>query len=244
MSVKLGVNIDHIATLRQARRSVEPDPIAAAKVAKSAGADMIVCHLRKDRRHIQEEDLRLLRRQVKVPVHLEIAADDDAVRAAIEAKVHSVCLVPEEPGEVTTQGGLQLNGGNTKSLESAVEKLKKAGIGISIFIDPEAAAIRTAYKLGADTVELCTSAYAGATGKRAQEEELEKLALAGHLAHELGLAFHAGHDLSYDNVGPVAKIPHLEALNIGFSIVSRSVFTGLRQAVAEMRGLLNTKGTK
>jgi pyridoxine 5-phosphate synthase len=244
MSVKLGVNIDHIATLRQARRADEPDPIAAAKVAKTAGADMIVCHLRKDRRHIQEEDLKLLRKQVKAPVHLEIAADEDAVRAAIETKVHSVCIVPEQPGEVTTQGGLRLNGDNSKALESAIEKLKKAGIGISIFVDPEPAAIRAAYKLGADTVELCTSGYAGATGKKAQEEELERLALAGHLAHELGLAFHAGHDLTYDNVGPVAKIPHLEALNIGFSIISRSVFTGLRQAVSEMRGLLNTKDRK
>lgn len=241
MSVKLGVNIDHIATLRQARKASDPDPIEAAKVARAAGADMIVCHLRGDRRHIQEQDLELLRRMVKVPLHLEIASSEEAVKAAIEGKVHSVCLVPERAGEVTTEGGMKLNGEHLKGIEASVQKLKKAGIGVSIFVDPDPAPIRAAYKLGADTVELCTTAYAAATGKKAQEDELEKLALASQLAVELGLAVHAGHDLNYHNVGPVAKLGNIEALNIGFSIISRAVFTGLRQAVAEMRQLLNSK---
>lgn len=235
--VKLGVNIDHVATLRQARRDVDPDPVAAALVCRQAGADMIVTHLRRDRRHIQDEDLFKLCR-LKGETHLEIAPAAEMVAAALKAKPASVCLVPENPREVTTEGGLDLKGVD-KELAKAVKKLKAVGIEVSLFIDPEASCVRCAKALGADTVELCTTAYAGAKGKNKVRAELERLELAGYLAQELGLALHAGHGLGYHNVQGVARIPNLAALNIGFSIVARSVFMGLKAAVAEMKGLIS-----
>ncbi len=238
MNVKLGVNIDHIATLRQARRASEPDPLAAAKVARSAGADMIVAHLRSDRRHIQEQDLLELKKQLKVPLHLEMAATREMVDFALKLKPHSVCVVPEEPSEVTTTGGLNITNGNLKGLGPVVEKLKAGGLGVSLFVDPDPVPIRNAFKLGADTVELCTTAYARVSGKLQQKAELERLELAAYLAQELGLIIHAGHDLAYHNAAPVAKIAGMDTLNIGYSIVSRAVFTGLRQAVAEMKTIL------
>lgn len=238
MSVKLGVNIDHIATLRQARKASDPDPLSAAKVARSAGADMIVAHLRGDRRHIQEEDLVEIRRQLKAPLHLEMAASKEMVQFALRLKPHSVCIVPESPKEVTTQGGLKIDSDGNKNLHEAIESLKKAGIGVSLFVDPDPIPVRMAFKLGADTVELCTTEFARSSGKLRQKEELERLELAAYLAQELGLEVHAGHDLAYDNALAIAKIPGMECLNIGFSIISRAMFTGLRQAVAEMKAIL------
>ena len=238
MSVKLGVNIDHIATLRQARKGADPDPVSAAKTSLEAGADMIVTHLRLDRRHIQEEDLLRLRRQIKAPLHLEMSAAQEMLRIAAKVRPDSVCLVPERPGEITTQGGLNLKSDNLKSLESLVKKLKKSGIGVSLFIDPDALSVRLAKNLEADCVELCTSSYANAQGQHKQLQELEKLQLAGYLARELKLALHAGHALDYHNVAPVARIPEMEALNIGFSIVSHAVFVGLEKAVREMKRLI------
>lgn len=238
MNVKLGVNIDHVATLRQARREVDPDPVAAARVCKTSGADMIVCHLRQDRRHIQDEDLEKLRKMVKSSIHLEMAGTPEMVQAALKIKPDSVCIVPENPNEVTTQGGLNLKSDNLQSLKHSVHKLKAAGIEVSLFIDPDPASVRAAKGLGADTVELCTSSYAKVMGKHLQTEELEKLELAGYLAHELGLHLHAGHGLDYHNVAPVARIPHMEAVNIGFSIMSRAMFVGLKTAVVEMKRLI------
>lgn len=238
MAVKLGVNIDHIATLRQARRSVDPEPVAAAKVACTSGADLIVCHLRSDRRHIQDEDLFKLRKEVKTTLHLEMADTPEMVGIALKAKPDSVCIVPESAKEVTTQGGLNVKSGSQAGLEKTIKKLTGAGIGVSLFVDPDAVSIRIAKNIGADTIELCTTSYAGVQGKLKQNAEIEKLELAAYLAHELGLELHAGHDLDYHNVVPVARIPHMECLNIGFAIIARAIFTGLRPAVAEMKKLI------
>lgn len=235
--VKLGVNIDHIATLRQARKDIDPDPTAAAQVAKSAGADMIVVHLRKDRRHIQDEDLFKLCR-LKGETHLEIANDPEMLAAALKAKPGSVCIVPERAGEVTTEGGLNLEAAKRAGLEKAIARLKGAGIEVSLFIDAGAVNVRMAKAMGADTVELCTTAYASADGKARQKAELEKLALAAYLAEEMGLAIHAGHGLDYHNAHAVARLPNMGALNIGFSIIARSVFVGLKAAVTEMKQLI------
>ena len=231
--VKLGVNIDHVATLRQARRDVDPDPVAAALVCRQAGADMIVTHLRQDRRHIQDEDLFKLCK-LKGDTHLEMADNPSMLSIALRAKPGSVCIVPENPREVSTEGGLNLKEGR-RSLGKTVAKLKRTGIEVSLFIDPSAHSVRAAKNLGADTVELCTTAYCLAQGKNKIKAELEKLELAGYLSSEMGLNFHAGHGLNYHNVGAVAQIPRLAALNIGFSIIARSVFVGLKVAVSEMK---------
>jgi pyridoxine 5-phosphate synthase len=236
-AVKLGVNIDHIATLRQARRDIDPDPAAAATVCRQAGADMIVCHLRQDRRHIQDADLFRLC-ALKGDTHLELAAVPEMLAIALKAKPDSVCLVPESPREVTTQGGLDIRA-QAKAVGRAVERLKKAGIAVSLFVDPEAANVRLAKSLGADMVELCTSAYAEAEGKIRRAAELERLELAGYLADEMGLQLHAGHALDYHNVRPIAEIPHMATLNIGFAVIARSVFVGLKTAVLEMKLLLS-----
>ncbi|MBI5240839.1 MAG: pyridoxine 5'-phosphate synthase [Elusimicrobia bacterium] len=236
-TVKLGVNIDHVATLRQARRDVDPDPVAAAGVCRQAGADMIVCHLRQDRRHIQDADLFKLC-DLKGETHLELSTAPEMVALALKARPDSVCLVPESPREITTQGGINLKT-QAKAVGRAVERLKKADIEVSLFIDPEAGSVRLSKSLGADLVELCTSAYAEAPGKNRRAAELERLELAGYLADEMGLGIHAGHALNYHNVRPVARIPRLGALNIGFAIVARSVFVGLKTAVLEMKLLLS-----
>ncbi|MFA6317085.1 MAG: pyridoxine 5'-phosphate synthase [Elusimicrobiota bacterium] len=235
---KLGVNIDHIATLRQARRESEPDPAAAARVCKTAGADMIVCHLRKDRRHIQDYDLLRLC-ELKGETHLELSSDPEMVAVALKAKPSSVCLVPETPREVTTLGGLKFGEAADKALEAAVKKLKASGIEVSLFIDPDPVSVRRAKALGADAVELCTTAYAAAREKKKAAAELETLALAGYLAHEMEMTLHAGHALDYHNARAVSRLPHMACLNIGFAIVSRSVFVGLKSAVAEMKQLVS-----
>jgi len=238
MAIKLGVNIDHIATLRQARREVDPDPLVAARVARQAGADLIVCHLRADRRHVQEEDLKGLRKMMKSGLHVELSSAPEMVRIGAKIKPDWVCFVPETPSEITTEGGLQLKGGQAATLEKSIKKLKKVGVGVSLFVDPEAVAVRMAHNLGADAVELNTDSYAKAVGKHKQRTELEKLELAAYLATELKLELHAGHALDYTNVGPVAQIPNLKCLNIGFSIIARSVFTGLKGAVSEMKKII------
>jgi pyridoxine 5-phosphate synthase len=234
--VKLGVNIDHIATLRQARKDIDPDPVAAAQVAKSAGADMIVCHLRADRRHIQDEDLFKLCK-LKGETHVEVSADPEMVGIVLKAKPGSVCIVPERPGEVTTEGGLDMKA-NKAALEKAISRFKAAGIEVSLFIDPSAETVRAAKVLGADTVELCTTAYATAEGKSKRQSELENLALATQLAAEMELTVHAGHGLDYHTAEAVARIPNMAALNIGFAIIARSVFSGLKAAVSEMKGIV------
>jgi pyridoxine 5-phosphate synthase len=237
MAIKLGVNIDHIATLRQARKEVDPDPLAAAKVCKSAGADFIVTHLRQDRRHIQDADLLKLRRGGKFNLHLEMANVPELVRIALKVQPDSVCIVPESPGEVTTQGGLNFR--SPKSIAKTVERLKKAGMEVSLFVDPDAGSVRMAKSLGADIVEICSSEYSRVYGGRLQAAELEKIELAGYLANELGLTLHAGHGLDYHNAAKVAAVPHMVCLNIGYSIITRAVFKGLSAAVTEMKKVIN-----
>lgn len=234
--IKLGVNIDHVATLRQARKDIDPDPIAAAQVARQAGADIIVCHLRRDRRHIQDDDLAKLCR-LKGETHIELADDPKMIAAILKARPTSVCLVPERPGEVSTEGGLDVVR-NFKSLQKTTARLKKAGLEVSLFIAPEAPNVRAARNIGADVVEFDTSDYTAATTKPGQKTELERLELATYMAWEMGLTVHAGHGLDYHNVAAIARVPHMAALNIGFSIVARSVFVGFKSAVGEMRRLV------
>jgi len=234
MRIKLGVNIYHVATLRQARKGVDPDPVLAARACWEAGADMIVCHLRQDRRHVQDEDVLRLRKQSKLPLHLEMSSAAEMLKVAVKVKPQSVCIVPERSGEVTTEGGLKVSDGD-KALRKAIADLQKAGIEVSLFVEPTADAVRAAKKLGANTVELCTTAYATASVPSKAKQELEALQLAVYLAKEMGLNVHAGHALDYHNAKPVAEIPGVEALNIGFSIISRAMFVGLKTAVAEMK---------
>ncbi len=234
--VKLGINVDHIATLRQARKEKNPDPIEAARVALTSGADMIVMHLRHDRRHIQEEDVRRIREEVKAPIHLEMAVTKEMEKIALKIRPDSVCLVPEFPNEVTTQGGLNLNG-KTGELKRIISSISGAGIEVSLFVNPEPQDIRAAHNFGADTIEICTSVYAESWGKKIQAQELEKIQLASFLVKELGMNLHAGHGLDYYNVVPIANIDGMDCLNIGFSIISRAVFVGLKNAVAEMKRL-------
>ncbi|HBL16583.1 MAG TPA: pyridoxine 5'-phosphate synthase [Elusimicrobia bacterium] len=242
MQIKLGVNIDHVATLRQARQEMDPDPVVAARIARGAGADLIVAHLRQDRRHVVERDLQELRKLLKTGLHLELANVPEMIRIGLSVRPDWICIVPESPDEVTTQGGLSLKADKAAALEKTIKQIKRAGVGVSLFVDPEALGVRMAHNLGADAVELCTAEYASAVGKHHQTTELEKLELAGYLAHELKLELHAGHGLDYTNVVPVAQIPDMACLNIGFSIVSRSIFTGFKLAVAEMKKLVSSVG--
>jgi pyridoxine 5-phosphate synthase len=238
-SVKLGVNIDHIATLRQARKETNPDPVEAAKVAISGGADIIVMHIRGDRRHIQETDLERIRKEVKCYMHLEMAATEEMRNIALKYMPDSVCIVPERLGEVTTEGGLNLkNKENIKEIEKTIKVLSDKGIEISLFLDPEPNDIRMAYKLKADTVEICTRRYAESWGRKNQAKELERIQLASYLVKELNMKLHAGHGLDYYNVRPIAKIDGMECLNIGFSIITRAIFVGLKDAVKQMKDII------
>ncbi|HOW88700.1 MAG TPA: pyridoxine 5'-phosphate synthase [Elusimicrobiales bacterium] len=236
-NVKLGVNIDHVATIRNARNEKNPDTVEATRVALSSGADMVVMHLRGDRRHIKDDDLERVRREVKGLIHLEMAATPEMEKIALRVRPDSVCLVPEAPGEVTTQGGLKMTGKLTE-LERIVRGLSKSGIEVSLFVDPEPQPIRAAHNIGADSVELCTSKYSESWGKKLQAKELETLQLASFLVKELKMGLHAGHGLDYYNVVPVARIEGMDCLNIGYSIISRAVFVGLKSAVTEMKRLM------
>jgi pyridoxine 5-phosphate synthase len=236
-NIKLGVNIDHIATLRNARNEKNPDPVEATRVALSSGGDMVVMHLRGDRRHIKDSDLERVRAEVKGLLHLEMAATTEMEKIALKVRPDSVCIVPEAPGEITTQGGLKLSG-KQAGLEKVIRSLSGSGIEVSLFLDPEPQAIRAAHNIGADSVELCTSAYAGSWGRKLQAKELETLQLASFLVKELKMGLHAGHGLDYYNVVPVARIEGMDCLNIGYSIISRAMFTGLKHAVSEMKRLM------
>lgn len=236
-NVKLGVNIDHIATLRNARGEKNPDTVEAARVVYTSGGDMVVMHLRQDRRHIQDSDVERVRHEVKGLIHLEMAATSEMEKIALRVRPDSVCLVPEGPRELTTQGGMKLDK-KTPELEKIIKNLSKAGIEVSVFTDPEPGAIRAAHNMGADAIELCTSKYSEAWGKKLQAKELEKLQLAGYLVKELEMELHAGHGLDYYNVVPVARIEGMDCLNIGFSIISRGLFVGLKSAVSEMKRLI------
>ena len=238
MKVKLGVNIDHIATLRQARRATRPDPLDAAAIALSAGADYIVVHIRKDQRHIHVNDVAQLCKLFAKHMHVECAVSDFAQQVVLKYKPYSVCLVPELPGEVTTTGGLNFTPAIQKKLAVAIKKLHQKHILVSLFVNPCAADLRIAAKMGADMVELCTRSYSEAKTAKEQKEHLQELALSALLAKELGLEVHAGHGLNYRNVLAVADIGEFSCLNIGFSIVERALFTGLPAAVEEMKNLL------
>ncbi len=232
----LGVNIDHVATLRQARQTTEPDPVWAAAAAELGGADQITVHLREDRRHIQDRDLHLLKQTVNVRLNLECACVDEMLAIACELKPHQVCLVPEKRTEVTTEGGLDVLGNQSK-VGDAIKQLTEAGIFVSLFIDPADDQINISKELAAGAVELHTGAYAEAGYSPTAKTELTKLANGSKLAKSLGLRVDAGHGLTYKNVTPIVRIREIEELNIGHSIVSRSVFVGMQQAVREMKEL-------
>lgn len=233
---RLGVNIDHVATIRQARRTTEPDPVWAAAMAELGGADQITVHLREDRRHIQDRDLPLLKETVNVPLNLECACEPEMLKIAIELGPDQVCLVPEKREEVTTEGGLDVIT-NRQRVAEAVAQLKQAGIFVSIFIDPQLDQISLAKELSADAVELHTGCYANAKPAAKRQQELDQLQHACQHTKSLGLHLHAGHGLTYHNVKPIAAINGMEELNIGHSIIARSIFVGLKEAVREMKNL-------
>lgn len=236
--MRLYVNIDHVATLRQARRTDEPDPVRAAADAERGGADGITVHLREDRRHIQDADVRRLAQSVTTVLNLELGAHPDIVRLAVRLRPYQATLVPERRQEITTEGGLALSGGTRdRRLAAAVRRLAAAGIRVSLFIDPTRRAIDLAAALGVAAVELHTGRYAGSWQRTGRA--LAALARAATHAAERGLAVHAGHGLTYHNVQPVAALPHIEELNIGHSIVSNAVYWGLEAAVRRMRALVD-----
>jgi pyridoxine 5-phosphate synthase len=230
----LGVNIDHIATIRQARRTVEPDPVAAAVLAELAGADGITAHLREDRRHIQDRDVRLLRQTVRTHLNLEMAPTDEMVAIALDIKPDYVTLVPEKREEVTTEGGLDV-AGQIQRLSDMVGKLQDANIPVSLFIDADSAQIEAAAKIKAKFIELHTGCYAEAADEASREKELALLAKGCEQAIASGLRVNAGHGLTYWNVYPVACLEGMEELNIGHSIISRAALVGLERAVREMK---------
>lgn len=231
--IRLGVNIDHIATVRQARRTYEPDPVTAAALATMGGADGITVHLREDRRHIQDRDVLILRQTVHTRLNLEMATAAEIVAFALSVKPDEATLVPEKRQELTTEGGLDVIG-QAAEVRAATEKLKAAGIQVSLFIDADIEQVDMAKAVGADAVEFHTGTYADAKGE-AQERALADLRTAAHHAVNAGLHVHMGHGLNYHNIAPVVRIPGVEELNIGHSIVSRAVLVGLERAVRDMK---------
>ncbi len=234
---KLGVNIDHVATVREARKTNEPDPVWAATLAELGGADGITLHLREDRRHIQVRDLRVMLETVAAPVNLELACAEDVVAIALENKPFQVTLVPERREEITTEGGLDVLAGQAR-IATVCRQFKDAGVRVSLFIDPDPNQIECSAQLGVDAVELHTGAYAEASGRHQPDEELSKLATAASHVQDAGLLLHAGHGLTYRNVKPVAALPGMGELNIGHSIIARSIMVGLEQAVRDMKRLI------
>jgi pyridoxine 5-phosphate synthase len=237
IAARLGVNIDHVATVRQARRTDEPDPVWAAAEAQLGGADGITFHLREDRRHIIDRDVPLLRETVGVKLNMEMAIAPEIVEIACRTQPDQCCLVPEKREEVTTEGGLDVVGQKDR-VARAVTSLKDAGIYLSAFIEPVEAHLRTAKQIGFDAVELWTGGYAHARGPSEVDAALAKLRRAIDLGIELGLEVHGGHGLTYRNIGPVAALPGFSEFNIGHSIIARSIFVGLREAVREMKALI------
>ena len=242
MMPKLNVNIDHVATIREARKTIEPSIITAAVMCEQAGANGITVHLRGDRRHIQDRDIELLRDVVTTYLNVEMTSSDEMVGIALETKPDAVSLVPENPNEITTEGGLDVSG-NFDVISKAIAALRAAGIFVSIFIDPVPEQIEAAHRAGAQQIELCTAEYAELTlsaraahgeGERRASAEIERIRRAAEQAEGLGLIVAAGHGLTYRNIGPLAAIPQISEFNIGHNIISRAVFVGLGQAVREM----------
>ncbi len=235
--IRLGVNIDHVATVRQARRGREPDPVWAAALCELAGADIITVHLREDRRHIQDRDLALLRQTVGVKLNLEMANAAEIVEIALKTRPEQITLVPEKRAEITTEGGLDV-GGNLPALKRSIARFRAAGISVSCFIDPVPDQVEASREAGAEIVELHTGAYANSSGAVAAAQELQALRAAAEAGRKLGLRINAGHGLNYLNVRPVLSLPGLEELHIGHSIVSRAIFVGLERAVREMAAIV------
>jgi pyridoxine 5-phosphate synthase len=235
---RLGVNVDHVATLRQVRGGADPDPLAAAVLVELAGADGIVVHLREDRRHIQDRDLRLLREMTRTKLDLEMAADGEMVKIALNIKPDLVTLVPEKRQELTTEGGLDVAGLRDR-IQGVVTLLHNGGIPVSVFIEPDLNQVKAAHKISADFVELHTGRYANATRSKEADSEFEAIAQAARLSYKLGIGVNAGHGLNYRNVKRLTHIPEIVEYNIGHSIIARSVLVGLVQAVKEMKALLS-----
>lgn len=235
---RLGVNVDHVATLRQARRGERPSPVWAAREAERAGCDSIVCHLREDRRHIQDADLPALKRAVRIPLNLEMAAHPEIIGIACRLRPHQATLVPERRQELTTEGGLDVRRGRRR-LSAAVAALARCGIRVSLFIDPKRAQVREAALLGVPMIELHTGRYAQARSPSQRGRAFREIREAARYGRRLGLAVAAGHGLDYENVEPVAAIPEVEELNIGFSVVVRAVEAGFPRAVQEMVRLVH-----
>lgn len=238
--IHLGVNIDHVATVRQARRTTEPDPVWAAAMAELGGADQITVHLRADRRHIQDRDVEILKQTVNVKLNLECACVDEMLSIAERLKPDQVCLVPENRQEITTEGGLDVVA-HRQRVSQAVKRLKDVGVFVSLFIDPDLAQVETSAMLEADAVELHTGCYANARTEEQRATELDRLLDASAAVVNTDMRLHAGHGLTYNNVIPIARIEGMRELNIGHSIVARSIFVGLTQAVREMKQLINDR---
>ena len=235
--LRLGVNIDHVATIRNARGGAQPDPIRAARLAAKAGADGITAHLREDRRHISDADIVRLTEQIELPLNFEMAATEEMLEIALRHRPHAACIVPEKRLEVTTEGGLDAAGGRTQ-LQPYVDAVNQAGIRASLFIDPDPRQLEAAAALGAPVVELHTGSYCHVQG-REREAELKRLQEAAVLAESLGLECHAVHGLTYDTVGPVAAIPTIAELNIGHFLIGEAIFSGLESAIRRMRARMD-----
>lgn len=237
---RLSVNVDHVATLRQARKGKEPDPVAAAILAELAGADGIIVHLREDRRHIQDRDLEILRRVVKTRLNLEMANEEEIIRIALSVKPDLVTLVPERRAELTTEGGLNVVA-QQSLVGQTIQRMKGAGIPVSLFIDPEPSQIEASQRVGAIFVEIHTGRYADAPDEESRERELQRIRKAVRQAHGLGLRVNIGHGLNYQNVQAFTDMPEIEDYSIGHSIIARAVLVGIEQAVREMKNLIQRK---
>ena len=236
-SLRLGVNIDHVATVRNARGGDNPDPIRAALMAQAAGADGITAHLREDRRHISDDDIARLSRDLEIPLNLEMAATEEMLDIALKARPHAACIVPEKREERTTEGGIDVVGQFTR-LKPIVSALSAAGVRVSMFIEPDRKQLDASRELGAPVVELHTGAYANASGE-AREKLLKHIRNAAEFGADVGLEIHAGHGLTYENVTPIAAIPHIRELNIGHFLIGEAIFVGLTEAVQKMRRLMD-----
>jgi pyridoxine 5-phosphate synthase len=236
-SLRLGVNIDHVATVRNARGGDTPDPIRAALIAQATGADGITAHLREDRRHISDEDIARLSRDLEIPLNLEMAATDEMLAIAIKARPHAACIVPEKREERTTEGGIDVVN-HFARLKPVVGALGAAGIRVSMFIEPDRKQLDASRELGAPVVELHTGAYANARGPE-RDRLLKHIRNAAEFGADLGLEIHAGHGLTYENVGAIAAIPHIRELNIGHFLIGEAIFTGLTDSIQKMRRLMD-----
>ena len=239
--IRLGVNIDHVATIRNARGSVHPDPLKAAKIAQSSGADGITAHLREDRRHISDGDIKLLKEEIDIPLNLEMAPTQEMLDIALEARPERICLVPEKRLEITTEGGLDVV--NTKKnklrlLEKIINYAYKSNIDVSLFIDPDIKQIRSAKSMGVKIVELHTGNFCSSK-KEKKIEELEKLKVASEYAHGEGIEVHAGHGINFDTVGDISKIKYITELNIGHFLIGEAIFLGLKKTIIKMRKMID-----